>query len=98
MKKLEEITREDFEKFKFHKTKIEYTQPEGMDLVNLVRTYINDRQASCFSCGSALRDAKTAANEFYYAFGEQMEAIVLEKEMNKQIIIPINNGKKGKNK
>jgi len=88
MKKLEEITREDLEKFKYHKTKIEYTQPEGMDLVNLVRTYINDRQASCFSCGNALREAKTAANEFYMANKDQMEAIVLAKETPKPEITP----------
>lgn len=97
-----EMTREELNAFRYHRTKIEYTQSEGMDLVNLVRKFINDRQASCFSCGNALREAKTAANEFLAAFGPEIEARLISEETIQPEIIqeikPITNGKKGKNR
>lgn len=96
-----EMTREELNAFRYHRTKIEYTQSEGMDLVNLVRKFINDRQATCFSCGNALREAKTAANEFLAAFGPEIEARLQLEENPIEIIPeikPITNGKKGKNR
>jgi hypothetical protein len=76
-----EMTREELERFRYHRLKTEYTQAEGMELVNLVRRFINDRQASCFSCGDALREAKTSANEFLAAFGNEIE-LKLQSEEN----------------
>jgi len=76
MTNINEITQAEFDAFVYHKTKIEYNQAEAMDLLNLVRKYINPRQASCFSCGNALRDAKTVANEFYMANKEKIQSIL----------------------
>lgn len=76
MTNINEITEDEFNAFIMHHKKHEYNQAEAMDLLNLVRKYINDRQANCFSCGNALRDAKTAANEFYMANKDKIIAIL----------------------
>ena len=94
-----EMTREELNAFRAHKQKIEYNQAEAMDLLNLVRKYINKNQPSCFSCGNALRDAKNTANQFLMDFGEIIEARL---QVQENTIIeeskPITNGKKRKEK
>lgn len=82
------MTRQELELFKYHKKKIEYTQSEGMELVNLVRKFIDDRQASCFSCGNALREAKTVANEFLAAYGNEIEMrLQLEENPIEKVVV-----------
>ena len=67
MTPITEITPDVFNQFIHHHRKFEYNQAEAMELINLVRKYINKNQATCLSCGNTLREAKTAANEFYLA-------------------------------
>lgn len=76
MTPINEITEAEFNQFIHHHRKHEYTQAEAVELLNLVRKYINKNQASCLSCGNTLREAKTAANEFYLANKDKIIAIL----------------------
>jgi hypothetical protein len=104
MTNINEMTREELNAFRYHKAKFEYNQAEAMDLLNLVRKYINQNQPSCFSCGNALRDTKTAANEFLMAFGDEIEARLNAeenpevKEVTERIVTIKKDGKKGSKK
>lgn len=75
MKKREELTRNDWELIKKHKTKTSYTNEEASELFNLVRTYVDPRQATCVTCTSNLRDAKTKLNEYYQSVVLEIDTI-----------------------
>jgi hypothetical protein len=84
MKTLEEITREEFNQMEKHHKQYMYTEAEAMEVVNLVRFYINSRQPSCMSCSNSLREAKTMLNEFYLANKDKMIQILTEREKVKE--------------
>lgn len=85
MKTISEITREEFDTFKAHKKKFEYTLDEANTLVNLTRTYVNSGAPSCLTCGDSLRKTKTMANEWLITNTDKIEAILLEREKPIQV-------------
>lgn len=95
-----EMTREELNAFKEHKAKIAYSQSEQMDLLNLVRKYVNQNVPSCLTCSNNLRDIKTLANEFYVKFHEEIEARLNleENTQTERLEVNKNDGKKGNKK
>lgn len=80
MKKREEITREDWEAIKKHKLMTSYSNAEIAELFNLVRNYVDPRQATCVTCTANLREAKNKLNEFYHSVAGQIDAIFAAQE------------------
>jgi len=69
----EEVTQEEFDKMKLHHRKYDYTNVEAIEVVNLVRKYINPRCPTCVTCTSNLRDVKKELNTFYLFHKESIE-------------------------
>ena len=73
-----EVTQQELEAMKRHHRLTEYTNQDSIELVNLVRTYINPHAPSCTSCHSNLRDAKNALNSFYLENKDAIEVRLLK--------------------
>lgn len=99
-----EMTREELNAFKQHKSKISYSQAEQMELLNLVRKFINQNVPSCLACSNNFRDIKTMANEFYNNFHQEIENRLNStenpesKELIERLEVIKNDGKKGNKK
>ena len=51
----------------------EYTNQDAIEVVNLVRAYINPHAPTCLTCHSNLRDAKNELNTFYLFHRDAIE-------------------------
>jgi hypothetical protein len=80
MKDYNEITREEFYKFKHIKAQIEFTQNEMMGIVNLSRLYVNRFTPSCISCSNSFRETINGVRSFYLQHKDEWEKILAEKE------------------
>lgn len=62
-----DVTQEQLDAMRMHHKKYRYTESEAIDVFNLVRLFVDPRQATCMSCHTNLRDAKTKLNSFLLA-------------------------------
>jgi hypothetical protein len=62
-----DVTQEQLDAMKMHHKKYRYTESEAVEVFNLVRLFVDARQATCMSCHTNLRDAKTKLNSFLLA-------------------------------
>lgn len=76
-KELIEITQQDLDDMKRHKTLLQYTQTDIYNLDALIKQYVNQFHRTCLGCsGSALRDAKDQINNLLAAKGDEMQGYI----------------------
>lgn len=69
-----DVTQEQLDAMRLHKKKYQYTESEAVEVFNLVKMFVDPRQATCMSCQANLRDAKTKLNYFLIANEEAIVA------------------------
>lgn len=65
MKTIKDITKEEFAAMARHRHLLEYNINDQVELINLVRLFINKHQPDCLTCHGSLRQAKNDLNAFY---------------------------------